>query len=696
MKKSLFILLALLLMTACGDSNWMNTGDVFYSPKELVLSKSSLSNLIIGEQRKLRASFVPAETTEARMEWESANSAVATVDENGVVRATGLGETVVTVRSATNPDITAECKVAVTQESGIRVYDLLLDAPVEGPITFVRNSTGDRDYYYDVFVHDTFDKSVTVTTTDAEIMGVEEKDFDGRHGFTLKPGQTLGDVKVRVQSVRNEDVYTEIPVRLKTIKVAGVSLSLNPDGTDASTAIKGSFTVSKTKSVRVVFATDDKEIPVPENSRVYVTSSNPAVATVDAEGTLDAATQTVSFNVYMVDNPANAPAGTSTITVRTDDGDYKATLTVTAQCPGVQQVILNKSVSEPIHAGDSYQLTYKVIPEDAYVQTVKWSSANEAVATVDKNGRVTVKSDFAFDPANVAATEILITATTDDASGASASCKLRPYQYVPATGVMITDQWGNRLRGTSSTTAKITSSADSYACIQYCAGGGKNKTAQFNDPQSWAVASPAVEGVDKVGSIAVYLTATPYPYTYPSIADPDQPFYWACYSNSRFSIAGAGYEEGNQSTGWAGYSKDDGKSKCFLGHTCKFWTGHTSSTADVLYVRVWRYVPGQANSSTVSKGNNLLMRFAVHTTDAKANAAMGNPSLKNDDGTARVYGHLNTAGIAQPYADPCPVPWTGPMPRPVGYYTLDDNGDPAALQSWGDIPVPTSLVEYSK
>ncbi len=693
MKKLILLSLAALALTACGDSDWLGDGNVYYKPKELTLSKSSLSELIIGETRRLYASFDPAETTDGEISWSSSNDAVATVDENGAVRATGLGDAVITARSTAYPEIEATCAVSVTVEAGIRVYDLLLNEPVDGRITFVRNSTGNRDYFFEVFVHDTFDKSVTFETTNGEVVDVEEKELDGRTGFTLVPGQELGDATITIQSTRNDDVRAEIPVSLKTIKVTGVTLSLNEDGSEASDALAGSLTVSHTKAIRVVFSTDDEEIKIPENSRIHVESSNTAVATVDAEGTQDPATQTVSFNVYMVDDPANAPAGNSTITVKTDDGDFEATFTVTAKCPGVEQIVLGQTLSDPILAGQTLQMTYKTVPEDAYVQTVQWSSADESVATVDANGLVTVKADFAFDPANCEATEILITATSDDVSAAAASCKLRPYQYVPATGVMVTDQWGNRMRGTSSTTAKITSPDNSYACIQYCSGGGKNKTAQFSDAQSWAVASPAMEGVDKVGSIAVYLTATPYPFTYPTIADPDQPFYWACYSNSRFSIAGAGYEEGNQATGWTGYSKDDGKSQCFLGHTCKFWTGHSSSTADVLFVRVWRYVEGQSNDKNTNKSENLLLRFAVHTTNSKHNDDIGNPSLKNSDGTARVFNFLNTGGISQPFDDPCPVPWTGPMPRPVGYYTLDDSGAPAQLKTWGDIPVPTKLTE---
>lgn len=693
MKKLILLSLAALALTACGDSDWLGDGNVYYKPKELTLSKSSLNELIIGETRRLYASFDPAETTDGEILWSSSDDAVATIDENGSVHATGLGEAVITARSAAHPEIEATCAVSVTVESGIRVYDLLLDQPVDGRITFVRNSTGNRDYYFEVFVHDTFDKSVTFETTNGEVVDIEEKELDGRTGFTLVPGQELGDATIVIQSVRNDDVRTEIPVSLKTIKVTGVALSLNEDGSEASDALAGKLTVSHTKAVRVVFSTDDEEIKIPENSRVSVESSNTAVATVDAEGTQDPATQTVSFNVYMIDNPANAPEGTSTITVKTDDGSYEATFTVTAQCPGVQQIVLGQALSEPILAGQTLQMTYKTVPEDAYVQTVQWSSADESVATVDANGLVTVKADFAFDPENCEATEILITATSDDASAAAGSCKLRPYQYVPATGVMVTDQWGNRMRGTSTTASTISSPNDNYACIVYCSGGGTAKKTQFNDTQSWAVASPAVEGIDKVGSVAVYLTATPYPYEYPTIADPDQPFYWACLSTSRFAIAGAGYEEGNQSEGWTACKKDDGKIKCFLGHTCKFWTGHKTTTKDAPFIRIWRYTEGQANDGNYNKTDDLLFRFLVNTSQGSGDSKLGIPSLKNDDGTARVFDFLNTGGISQPFDDPCPVPWTGPMPRPVGYYTLDDSGAPDQFKTWGDIPVPTKLTE---
>lgn len=47
MKKLILLSLAALALTACGDSDWLGDGNVYYKPKELTLSKSSLNELII-------------------------------------------------------------------------------------------------------------------------------------------------------------------------------------------------------------------------------------------------------------------------------------------------------------------------------------------------------------------------------------------------------------------------------------------------------------------------------------------------------------------------------------------------------------------------------------------------------------------------------------------------------------------------
>ena len=92
MKKRILLTFAVAALAACGDSDWLGDGNVTFEPKELSLSKSSLNELIVGETRRLYATFTPAETTDSDILWSSSDDAVATVDEQGAVRAAGLGE----------------------------------------------------------------------------------------------------------------------------------------------------------------------------------------------------------------------------------------------------------------------------------------------------------------------------------------------------------------------------------------------------------------------------------------------------------------------------------------------------------------------------------------------------------------------------------------------------------------------------
>lgn len=100
-------------------------------------------------------------------------------------------------------------------------------------------------------------------------------------------------------------------------------------------------------------------------------SSNGNVATVSSDGTVT----------------AKSP-GTANITCVTTDGSKKsATCTVTVK-QGVTGITLNKT-STTIGVGNSTQLTANVSPSNATNKSVKWSSSNTGVATVNGNGQVT-------------------------------------------------------------------------------------------------------------------------------------------------------------------------------------------------------------------------------------------------------------------------------------------------------------------
>lgn len=132
----------------------------------------------------------------------------------------------------------------------------------------------------------------------------------------------------------------------------------------------------------------------------YVTwkSSNPAVATVDANGKVTAKS-----------------IGMADITVTTKDGGYTATCRVgvvrrPAGDVSVTGVTLNKTTLK-LTKGASETLTATVAPTNATNKKVTWTSSDPAVATVDASGKVT----------GVAKGTATITVTTED-GGYTATC----------------------------------------------------------------------------------------------------------------------------------------------------------------------------------------------------------------------------------------------------------------------------------
>jgi len=111
------------------------------------------------------------------------------------------------------------------------------------------------------------------------------------------------------------------------------------------------------------------------NKKLEFTSSNQEVVSVSTKGKLKA-----------IKN------GSATISVKTTDGSKKvATLTVSVGVP-VTKVKLNKTVIT-VEAESQAQLKVTVSPSKATVKTVKWTSSDSEIATVDSNGIVTANAE---------------------------------------------------------------------------------------------------------------------------------------------------------------------------------------------------------------------------------------------------------------------------------------------------------------
>ena len=70
--------------------------------------------IIVGRSQQLQAVFMPAYTTERSVTWSSSNTAVATVDANGVVTAVSDGTTTITLRSSDKTSLTATLALTIS------------------------------------------------------------------------------------------------------------------------------------------------------------------------------------------------------------------------------------------------------------------------------------------------------------------------------------------------------------------------------------------------------------------------------------------------------------------------------------------------------------------------------------------------------------------------------------------------------
>ena len=135
-------------------------------------------------------------------------------------------------------------------------------------------------------------------------------------------------------------------------------------------------------------------------------SSNDAVATVTDQGLVTAVSGTGAGYSMITVSPVGVFSGSgviSTLKVRVSDQLTKAT--------GI-----NVSLSaDEVYAGETVQASATILPAEATYRTVKWSSSDESIATVDINGVVTGQSSSTNNA------KVIITATALDGSGVSAS-----------------------------------------------------------------------------------------------------------------------------------------------------------------------------------------------------------------------------------------------------------------------------------
>ncbi|MBO4797238.1 MAG: Ig-like domain-containing protein, partial [Candidatus Methanomethylophilaceae archaeon] len=211
------------------------------------------------------------------------------------------------------------------------------------------------------------------------------------------------------------------------------NVAWSSSNTDVVTVVDGKVTAVSVGTANVAVTTEDgafSEVckvivipaPVPvtgvtlDKSSLTLTAGDSATLTATVAPS-DATNKNVAWSssdakvAIVVDGKVTAvSAGTATITVTTEDGEFSATCAVTVVSPvKVTGVSLDKT-KVTINVGDTVKLTATVTPSDAANKKVSWSTSDSKIVTVSDG---TVKG--------VSKGTATVTVTTDD-GGYTATC----------------------------------------------------------------------------------------------------------------------------------------------------------------------------------------------------------------------------------------------------------------------------------
>ena len=385
---------------------------------------------------QLVATVAPANAFNKAVTWTSSNTKVATVSANGLVSMKGVGETIITCTSVSNPNKSATFHLTIIQA----VTDILLN---EKSVTRYSNQTEPIQLTAEILPANAGNKAITWTSSDPDVVTVDQ---NGLVSIVGTKNQKEAHAVVTCRSVSNPDVAAECRF---TVLQAVTGIELNQTSITTSNDEVNPAYLSATVSPAYAY-----------NKAITWTSSNPAVATVTNDGIVvfkglgqttitcasvstPAVTATCTVNVteaitglhlsessivrysnqtegvQLIATLDAAPVSDRELTWTTDNasvatvsesgivhthGIGSATVTctsnsnpdVSAEClvivrQSVTSIVLNETaiVRDSDNLG-TVQLTATVAPSTAVNRDIVWESSELAVATVDDSGLVSL------------------------------------------------------------------------------------------------------------------------------------------------------------------------------------------------------------------------------------------------------------------------------------------------------------------
>lgn len=307
----------------------------------------------------LNATCLPENADNKIVTWESRDTDICKVENDGKVTATGAGTTSV-ICTNTDTGLTAYCVVTVTQ-----------------PVTGIKLNSD----YQELWVGAKYAVIPTVEPSDAENKKVTYLSSD-----------------TSVATIDENGVVTALKGGSCVIEVTTEECQLTAACTIAVKEYVSDISLSETDKFMNVGATGTLIATVSAdtatNRNVVWSSSDNSVCYVDGSGNISA-----------------KGVGNAVITATAADGSGVSATCIVKVVNPVTGIDVEPGTVRLL-VGDSQKVTANIYPEDATVKSVTWTSSNESIATVDEDGEV-----FALSSGKVK-----ITATSQDGNDIKGIC----------------------------------------------------------------------------------------------------------------------------------------------------------------------------------------------------------------------------------------------------------------------------------
>lgn len=322
-------------------------------PTSISFSESN-KTMYVGDTLTLKPTILPAEAASDKLAWSTTNSYVVSVS-GGVLTAKKEGTAKITVRTTSDKIATCQITVKAVEPTSVSINNTKATIKIGDTITLTSTVNPKNA-----------SQNVTWSSSNTNIATVSNG---------IVTAKAVGSATITVKTSNGKTAtcnVTVTPIEVTSIALNKTSATLK---VGENTSLSVTYTPSNATTKSVTWTSDNNSIATVSNGVVTAKS-----------------------------------VGSAVITAKTSNGKT-ATCKVTVNPIDVTSISLNET-EKTIEQGKTATIYATVSPSNATVKTIKWSSSNTSVATIDTNGKITAKS----------AGSTTITATSNN--GKTATCKI--------------------------------------------------------------------------------------------------------------------------------------------------------------------------------------------------------------------------------------------------------------------------------